>query len=434
MTAAGGSQRARSSFAVLLTANAISLLGSAITIVALPLFVLSRSGSILEVAVSGFFSVAPTIIAGALGGPIVDRVGFKRMSVVADLLVGSVLILIPVLSHAGALPIGILLVLVVLRTLFDVPGVVARESLIPNIAAEAEINLDSANSLYETVPRTALLLGPVIAAALVPVIGAANMLYIDAGTFLLSAILIWWGVAYEAGEKPAPEGAADGYLAELREGFQLVRGDRLLLSLLAIVVVTNFVDQPFPALILVVYAGSVLDHTADVGVLVGATGGGTLLGTLLYGWFARRSSVSRRAVMLGSFVGVAVSRLLLIGLPGLVGAALLLFAAGLLSGPINPLLNTVVQERVPEHMRGRAFGVIYAIAVTSAPFGVLVGGLALEQLGLTATLVGAAVAWVIAAAAVATSPTVRQLGYTEGRDRAQATLVPEPASEPEVEL
>ena len=415
---------ARRSFGVLLVANAISLLGSAITIVALPLFVLSRSGSILEVSLSGFFMVAPTILAAAFGGPIIDRVGFKRTSVLTDLLVGSVLVLVPVLNQAGALPLEILLALVMLRTLFDVPGIIARESLIPNLAAEAEVGLDLANSLYETVPRLAVLMGPVVAAALVPVIGAANVLYIDAGTFFLSSLLIRWGVRSEATEKAE---AGGGYLAELREGYELVRGDRLVLSLLAIVVVTNFVDYPFPILILVIYAGSVLNHSADVGILVGATGAGSLLGTLSYGWFARRSSIPRRAVMIGAFIGVAISRVLLVGLPGILGAAALLFLAGLSDGPINPLLNTVIQERVPEHLRGRAFGFIYAFAVISAPFGVLVAGFALDQLGLTAALAGAAGVWVLAAAGVTRSRSVRALGDTAGPRLANTVVPPDPS-------
>jgi MFS family permease len=402
-------RRAKLSFGALLVANAISLLGSAITIVALPLFVLSRSDSILEVALSGFASVLPVVLAGALGGTLIDRIGYRRVSIGSDLLVAVVLVTIPLLDAVGFLPLSLLLVLVVLRTLFDVPGMIARESLLPDLAAEARIGLDSANSLYETLPRVGLLVGPVLAAALVPLIGAANTLYLDAATFLFSAALIRLWVR---GRQRRREASSEGYLAELREGFSLVAADSVLVALLSIVLVTNFVDEPFPVLILVIYAETVIGSAATVGILVAATAAGALLGTLLYGWLARRFVLSRRLVMIVAFAAVAATRLLLVPLPGLVGAATLLFVAGLASGPINPLLNTVIQERVPEDMRGRVFGFITAIAFAAAPLGVLVGGVALEQLGLAPTLAIVAGVWSVIALVVGNSDSIKSLGRT----------------------
>ena len=61
--------------------------------------------------------------------------------------------------------------------------------------------------------------------------------------------------------------------------------------------------------------------------------------------------------------------------------------AGISSGPLNPVIDTVFFERVPDGLRGRVFGVVSASAWLAMPLGVLVAGPAIEWAGLRATLV-----------------------------------------------
>jgi MFS family permease len=71
--------------------------------------------------------------------------------------------------------------------------------------------------------------------------------------------------------------------------------------------------------------------------------------------------------------------------PVVVGA---LAFAGLAAGPLNPLLMTVIQERVPSAMRGRVFGMITASALVAAPLGMVLAGLVVEAAGVRWTLLG----------------------------------------------
>src|SRR3954467_4666397 len=78
----------RAALYILLTANSISTTGNQLTAVAVPWFVLQTTGSAAKTGVVGFFTFLPLVIASFFGGVLVDRVGFTRMSVIADLTSG----------------------------------------------------------------------------------------------------------------------------------------------------------------------------------------------------------------------------------------------------------------------------------------------------------------------------------------------------------
>ena len=80
----------------LFTANAISMVGNVLTMIAIPWFVLQTTGSATQTGITGFFSLLPVVIAGLFGGALVDRLGYKRTSIAADLASGLTTALIPI--------------------------------------------------------------------------------------------------------------------------------------------------------------------------------------------------------------------------------------------------------------------------------------------------------------------------------------------------
>src|SRR5690348_711012 len=81
----------------LLTANAISLTGNMMTAVAIPWFVLQTTGSAAQTGLSAFASTLPIFFSGLIGGVLVDRIGAKRMSIIADVLSMVTVALVPLL-------------------------------------------------------------------------------------------------------------------------------------------------------------------------------------------------------------------------------------------------------------------------------------------------------------------------------------------------
>lgn len=82
-------------------------------------------------------------------------------------------------------------------------------------------------------------------------------------------------------------------------------------------------------------------------------------------------------------------------------------AAGLAFGPINPIFATVTQENTPEHMLGRVFGALTAIAQAAIPIGAVVAGAAVQGAGLIPTVVGMGVVYVVVMIGMFFNPALR---------------------------
>lgn len=183
-------QRGRWPILALLTGNAVSLVGNRLTDIAVPWFVLQTTGSPAKTGLTAATVAASVILAGALGGTFVDHLGFKRASVTADLTSGITIALIPLLFHTVGLAFWQFLVLVFLASLLDAPGWTARESLLPDLAKMANLRFERANSAYQMIENGAQLVGPSLAGVLIATLGPSNVLWVDAATFAVSALII----------------------------------------------------------------------------------------------------------------------------------------------------------------------------------------------------------------------------------------------------
>ena len=102
--------------------------------------------------------------------------------------------LIPLLHFAGVLQFWHLLVLAFLGGIFDVPGATARNALLPRLAARVSMPLERANATYQLGQVFASVVGPLLAGVLILAIDAANVMYIDAASFFISAAVVAIGV------------------------------------------------------------------------------------------------------------------------------------------------------------------------------------------------------------------------------------------------
>jgi MFS family permease len=344
--------------------------------------VLATTGSAVLTGLAGVAAVLPAVLAAFLGGAVVDRLGPKRTSILADLLSGLAVAMIPLLYRSVGLPFAVLLVLVFLGALLDTPGVTARQALLPEVATGARVSLERANGAYHSLENLAGLAGPLLAGVLVAVIGATNVLWVDAASFAISAVLV--ARAVPALLPATEERASGGYLADVTLGWQILRRDRFLRAMTAAAVVLNFLGAPLFGVILPVYGERIYGSAAALGILLASFGLGMLAGSLLFS--LRGEQLPRRGLLLGGLVLTALPLAALVALPPLPVAAAALGLAGLGSGPINPLVFTVLQERVPADMRGRVFGTILGTALAAAPLGMAAAGFLVEALGLRTVL------------------------------------------------
>ncbi|MGV4927984.1 MFS transporter (plasmid) [Streptomyces sp. BHT-5-2] len=373
--------RRRGPLSVLLIAQYLSAFGNAVTIVTVPLYVLGATGSSIATGLAGFANALPLIFAGAIGGVFIDRIGGRRMSVLSDLFAGVLIGLVPLLDQTTGLPLPLLMALLFGRTVVATPAQAARLSLIKPLAETAGVRLESANSWFQAAPRLGLVVGAPLAGLLVAVSGSVAGMYVDSATFLIASALV--GFAVPRGRPAASSGEKLGFVRQLTEGMAVVRTIPVIGAMTAFVFVTNFLDDAFTPLMLPVYAKEILGNGEYLGWLLAASGVGAIAGTFLYPPLSRRFLTSRRYTLLGCFAVIAALRLLMVAHPGLFLMVALTFASGLAAGPLNPVLSTVMLERVPEELRGRVFGLSGAVAMAAAPLGILCAGWAVDGAGLT---------------------------------------------------
>ena len=381
MTAAA---RDRRPLQILLAANAISAAGTAMTLLAVPWFVLVTTGSAARSGVVAACETVPLILASAFGGPLIDRVGARRVSVACDLLSAAGIALIPLLHAAELLRFWQLCVLMAFVGLFRAPGDTARAVLLPDLIALAQTPMERATSAFDGVERGARMVGAPVAGLLIAVLGPTGVLVVDAVTFVASALLVLRAVPALVRESMP---AAEPYLRQLREGLVFLRGDRLLLGITVMVMVTNMLDAAWATVLLPVYARDVLDSSVGLGVLFGVFGIGALVGTVLYGTLSPR--LPRWPVFTIAFLVCGAPRFGVVAAESTYEVLLAVhLVCGIAAGALNPVLTAVDFERIPPALQSRVLGVGTAGVLAGMPVGALVGGFAVQHAGLRAAALG----------------------------------------------
>lgn len=364
----------------LLLASGISQIGDQMALIALPWFVLETTGSPLLTGVAGAVTLLPSFIGGLFGGILVDRCGYQRISIVADFVSAVGVGLIPLLYSTIGLAFWQLLVLMVLRMLLVVPGLTARRALLPSIAQATGIALGRVTAVYESLQNGALLAGPPLAGLLIALFGAISVLWLDAISFVISALLIAWGIPNLRTGTPLLKPLRH----ELLAGFLVVWRDRVLLLLALNLAAANILSNALFGVVLPVFATIISGRPTDLGLLMAAYGFGTLVGIALFVTYGQHWP--RRRTWLTGWFGLATATWLLAPVPTLPIAIGALFVGGIANGPLNPLLVTIRLERIPSTLRGRGFSAFSAFAMASAPLGPFLGGLLITQFGLATTL------------------------------------------------
>lgn len=388
----------------------ISVTGDAMVAIAIPWFVLETTGSVVQTGIVAFFSVTPIIIGTSFGGPWVDRLGYKRVSVVADLASGLTILLIPILHSTVGLEFWQLLALVFLGNLMDAPGSSARSAMLPELAEEAGMSVERAVGLSESLHRATSMIGAPIAGVLIAVLGATGVLTIDALTFGLSAFGIILFIPSSLIDKNKPE-EGNSYWEDLKAGYRFIQKDYFVFSIIVTVMITNMVDFSMTAVTYPVYMRTVFgagDGATLFGILIGLFGASALASGLIFSWLGERVP-SQRLLLAVVFFALSFRFLVFALFPPFWGLLLVVIASGLLAGPINPIISTILYRRIPDDMRGRIFGILSAGVLVAMPLGGVFGGFFLEWFNLEITLVIYTIIYVLATSSLFMNPHIKTL-------------------------
>jgi MFS family permease len=366
----------------LVAACGISSAGLAMTLIAIPWFVLETTGSGTKTGAVAAAETLGLLVSAALGGPVVDRLGPRRVSIGADLVTTVAVGLIPLAHSTIGLPLPVLVGLTFVMGTARGPADTAKQVVLADVIARAGVPVERGTSMAEGAGRIGRMAGAPLAGVLIAAIGPVHVLFADAGALLVSAALVLTLLPATRSTGNPDDG---GYLANLREGLRYVRGDRLLQAMIGMLMLTNGIDYGLTGVLYPAYGSQVLHSSALVGLMVTAMGVGALCGTVVYGWIGHR--FSRWVTYVTAFSVVGAPRFAVLALePSPVWLLLALGISGIGSGMLNPILLPVIYRRVPEHLRGRVLSLVVAGALAAMPVGTLVAGVLLDGVGLTGVL------------------------------------------------
>lgn len=423
-----------------LTAEAVSLTGTRVSMVAIPWLVLTTSGSATWTGIVAFAEMLPYVVAKAASGPLIDRLGPRRVSVVTDLLSVLVVGAVPLLHVLDLLTLPVVTVAVALAGLLRGPSDGAKHALVPAVVASSGVSLERATGLSGAVERLASTLGAAFAGLLVAAVGPAEALVIDAVSFAVAAALLAAFVpAPSPGTGEEPTGGTTGYLAQLREGGRFLRREPVLLAITLMVAFTNLLDVAYASVLVPVWAEETGGGAQAIGLLFGFFSGAAVLGSLIASRLGER--LPRFTVYVVAFTLCGLPRFAVMAYDVAADVPLwwvlvVAVVGGFGAGFINPILGAVVFERIPPHLVGRVVTLTSALSWAGMPFGGLLSGLAVSGYGDVATLLAAGTAYFVATMAPLLVPSFRGLDQrpdTGGGPTTRGTGSAE-AGEPERDL
>ncbi len=340
-------------FRALWFSEILSVTGDRLALVALTLLVYDRTNSPLLTAVVYAAGYLPWVIGGLFLADLADRRPRRSVMIGCDA-VRAVLVAAMVVPHA---PIWALVVLLFATTMFAPPFESARAAITPDILQGERYVLGTA------VVQTTFLAGQVVGAAgggvAVAFIGVRPSLVIDAGTFVLSGLLIGLGTR----SRPAaarPETAGPSPLARMVSGFRLVFSDPALRTLLLLGWLVAF--YTIPEGVAAPYATKLGGGYIAIGLVLASTAFSTAIATPLFTRFVRPR---RRIDLMGPFAVLTCAALVLTAFRPDLAVSIVIFSLSAAFGVYQVAANTAFVARVPNERRSQAFGI--------ANMGVIVG-------------------------------------------------------------
>lgn len=363
--------------------QAVSQLGSSFTTFALPLLVFKLTHSATNLALTTAAEFVPYLLFGLLLGAIVDRLDRKRLMLAADVAQAAVIAVLPTLALLGSLHIAEVYAVAFVQSTLSIVFNCGEFAAIPALVGDRE--LVTANARIMATNNAGQILGPALAGALIVFLPIANLLFVDAGSYLVSAFCLAAIQRSFNADAPVTErigGVVRSLLADVHEGLAYVWSHPVLRSVSIMMALINFVVTTSISQ-LVLFAHRTL-HAAnsEVGFLYAAGAAGIVIVSLLAGRIRRHLSFAVTALGALTVSGLSTAGM---ALWGSYVPALILWAAACGFGLLLNINTAALRQAiVPPRLYGRVNSVAAVMAWSAIPLGSLAGAAAINLTGSVA--------------------------------------------------
>jgi MFS family permease len=341
----------------------------------------------LYLAVIMVAKVLPGLLLGPVAGVVADRLPRKTVMIVSDLLRAVLVLGLVFVQQPGQI-----LTLVSLAAIVSAFFNPSSSALMPSLVAKDE--LVTAGSLSVMTQRMAMLLGMGLGAWFLMAAGAHNVFYLDAASFVVSALMVA-GIRVKAATEPATDQAEAGsggtglwskFRGDVTEALAFLRTAPLVRHIIGSLALTSVADSALNVLLVTFFTVGLGLAVESIGFVWALFGGASVIGALVVGALGQR--VHWRHLMSYSLVYVWFVMMGALVTASVVPSITFLTLLGLGSGASNVGLQAAIGELVPDHVRGRVFSawgmvqsLIYVVGVTAA-------GVLSDRFGPTRTLMG----------------------------------------------
>jgi predicted MFS family arabinose efflux permease len=367
------------------------------TSLALPWFVLTTTGSAKQMSYVVAAEIAAFVICAIPAASLITRLGSRQTMLACDGLRAPLMLVIPILHWSGVLVFGELVAVAFVLGALTAPYMTSQRIITAELLDEDPGLVGRANALFQGATRVTLVAGPPLGGVLIGVIGAANVLVIDASTFAVAFVLV---LLFVPRRSTGPRDSEDR--PRLLDGLRYLRRDRLLAAFSGAI---SIGDAAFSVIFLSLQV-LVVDHYGGnarlVGLFLGAWGGGCVVGNLVA---YRRIREGLSGAAIAGLAMVQALPLLALALPipawTLVVA---LGASGIGNGLVNPTLHSLLTLRPPANVRPNVLTAVNTASTIGAPAALVIAGPAYGAfgsrpvVGVAAALQVVAMVWLGAAA------------------------------------
>ncbi len=394
------------SFRFLWPANFFSYISRWMQMTLLIWYVLDLTGSAFQVALVGFFGMAPMLLLGMVGGALADRFDRRRLllGVQMSSLVGAGITTALLLS--GLLEVWHAYLLISISGVGWALDSPSRRSILLNLVGRAAVT--NAVALDSMAMHSSRMAGPVLAGLLISLVDVPRGYVVILVFYVLSLSLMW--LVKLAPEQPGsgqPRGApAQSMLRNLAEGLKYVRGHRTIVATILVTIIMNLFVFSYMQMVPVIAVDVLRVGPGLVGLLMGVDGFGSLMGSVL---IASSGNMRHhgRVYLFGSTI--AIVALLLFSLSRSYALSFgILLVLGLGGAGFGTMQSLIVMLVCREEMRGRALGVV-SLAIGTGPLGLLMTGAVADWLTpSTAIGLNAVAGLVLMALVVVFMPSLRR--------------------------
>ena len=368
----------------------VSLIGSGIQMIAIPLYILDVTGSGTLMGVFTMLSILPSLIISPFAGVLGDRFNRKNIMVNMDFARGFLILFMALLAYTGNMSIVILFICQVFISIMNSIFNSSTGAMMPELVSEED--LLRGNSIMGGVDSFSMIIGPTLGGVIFGIWGIKAVFLINGVSFVLSAISEMF-IKYKGSKVLDTKLKVKDFTSDMREGLVFIKNSGGLLAIVMFFSALNFLANPAFAVIMpYIFKIDIGFTSQQFGLIESIFTFGVLLGNILIAVFL--SKVSSGKLLKVGLVGMVFFTIVL-GLtlyPSFVeyfgGATWTLliiismtFAImGAFNSIINTPINTSLQKLVPNEIRSRVFSVVGLVAQGATPIGAVLYGILLDTI------------------------------------------------------